>query len=150
MSTYLYEVLLPEGVRKTGRRTARTEALLRQRLAKELPILEWISLEEVPPAKPAIPDKGGKPRSRSKLEKILYLQAGRCFFCGEPLEAKDANIEHLNPRSKGGTNKEDNLVVCHKSLNTIFGDMDLKRKFEFILKAAGSFKCPEKAPGPGH
>ncbi len=144
MGTYLYEVLLPEGIRKAGRRTARTEALLRRRLAKELPIVEWITLDEVPPTEPAAPDKSGKPKSRSKLEKILYLQAGRCFFCGEPLEGADANIEHLNPRSKGGTNKEDNLVVCHKSLNTIFADMDLKRKFEFILKAAGSFKCPEK------
>ena len=144
MSTYLYEVLLPEGIRKAGRRTARTEALLRQRLAKELPILEWISLEEVAPTEPTAPEKGGKPKSLSKLKKILYLQAGRCFFCGEPLEAEDANVEHLNPRSKGGTNKEDNLVVCHRSLNTIFEDMDLKRKFEFILKAAGSFKCPKR------
>lgn len=146
MSTYLYEVLLPEGIRKAGRRTAKTEALLRQRLAKELPILKWISLEEVPPTKPAAPEKGGKLRSRSKLEKILYLQAGRCFFCGEPLEEEDANIEHLNPKSRGGTNKEDNLVVCHKSLNTIFADLDLKRKFEFILKTAGSFRCPERLP----
>ena len=144
MSTYLYEVLLPEGIRKAGRRTARTEALLRQRLAKELPILEWISLEEVSPTEPTSSKKGGKPESLSKLKKILYLQAGRCFFCGEPLEAEDANVEHLSPRSKGGTNKEDNLVVCHRSLNTIFGDMDLKRKFEFILKADGSFKCPKR------
>jgi len=144
MSTYLYEVMLPEGIRKTGRRTAKTEALLRQRLAKELPIVEWIRLVEVPPSKPAASENGKKQKPLSKLRKILYLQADRCFFCGEPLELEDANIEHLNPKSKGGTNKEDNLVVCHKSLNTIFGDMDLKRKFEFILKTAGSFKCPKR------
>jgi hypothetical protein len=33
-------------------------------------------------------------------------------------------------------------VVCHKTLNHAFGDMDLKRKFEFVLKTKGAFRCP--------
>jgi hypothetical protein len=84
-----------------------------------------------------------KPQSSTKLQRILYLQQGKCFFCGEKLAAAEANIEHLNPLSKGGTRTEDNEVVCHKSLNDTFGNMPLKQKFEFVLKAAGSFRCPK-------
>jgi len=75
---------------------------------------------------------------------MLYLQQGKCFFCGEQLALVDANIEHLHPLSLGGTRTEDNEVVCHKSLNETFGSLPLKRKFEFVLKAAGSFQCPKK------
>lgn len=83
-------------------------------------------------------------RTLSKLARLLYLQSGRCFFCGEPLLQADASIEHLHPTSRGGSRSEDNEVVCHKTLNQIFGDMDLKSKFAFVLRSAGSIKCPEK------
>jgi len=46
--------------------------------------------------------------------------------------------------SKGGKRTEDNEVICHKTLNDTFGDLPLKQKFEFVLKAAGSFRCPKK------
>ncbi|MGC3957685.1 MAG: hypothetical protein QM813_06970 [Verrucomicrobiota bacterium] len=85
-----------------------------------------------------------KTQSLTKLEKMLYLQQGKCFFCGEKLVLEDANIEHLYPLSKGGKRTEDNEVVCHKSLNDTFGDLPLKQKIEFVLKAAGSFRCPKK------
>jgi 5-methylcytosine-specific restriction endonuclease McrA len=82
------------------------------------------------------------PKALTKLRKMLYLQGGTCFFCGMPLKEEDANIEHLNPKSLGGMSTEDNEVVCHKTLNHAFGNMDLKRKFEFVLKAKGAFRCP--------
>jgi hypothetical protein len=46
--------------------------------------------------------------------------------------------------SLGGTRTEGNEVARHKSLNETFGNLPLKRKFEFALKAAGSFQCPKK------
>lgn len=96
------------------------------------------TLDRVTTASPA----PTKPKAISKLAKMLYLQSGRCFFCGEPLQEEDASIEHLNPKSRGGASIEENEVVCHRSLNETFGGMDLKRKFAFVLKSAGSFKCP--------
>jgi hypothetical protein len=84
-----------------------------------------------------------KPRSLSKLERMLYLQSGRCFFCGEQLKAEDASIEHLNPKCAGGKNDEENEVVCHRSLNEAFGSMGLRGKFAFVLTSAGAFKCPK-------
>ncbi len=96
--------------------------------------------------KPAARAQAPAPKSQSltKLEKVLFLQQGKCFFCDEKLAMADANIEHLHPLSKGGTRTEDNEVVCHKSLNDTFGNLPLKQKFEFVLKAAGSFRCPKK------
>ena len=96
------------------------------------------------PLKPAAPvhPSAQKPQSLKKLEKMLFLQHGKCFFCGEKLLLTDANIEHLQPLSLGGTRAEDNEVVCHKSLNETFGNMALKQKIEFVIKAAGSFRCP--------
>ncbi len=49
----------------------------------------------------AVPATNQKPKALSKLRKMLYLQSGRCFFCGEPLMEEDASIEHLNPKSRG-------------------------------------------------
>lgn len=77
-----------------------------------------------------------------KLDRLLYIQKGKCFFCGEVLKPGDATIEHLHPLSKGGQRIESNEVVCHRSLNEAFGAMDLKSKFAFILESSGSFRCP--------
>ena len=97
------------------------------------------------PAKKAV-KKAVKKKTASgltKLQKMLYLQSGKCFFCGEALPLARATIEHLHPKSKGGPSSADNEVVCCAELNHTFGDMELKRKFEFVLKSAGNFKCPK-------
>ena len=82
------------------------------------------------------------PQALNKLRKILYLQNGNCFFCGMPLAEGQASVEHLNPKSRGGTSTEDNEVVCHKTLNEAFGNMDLRRKFEFVIRTKGALRCP--------
>lgn len=97
------------------------------------------------PVAPTSPAPKPQPsKSLSKLGRLLYLQSSRCFFCGELLSEADASIEHLHPKSRGGTSTEDNEVVCHKTLNHVFGSMGLKDKFAFVLKSAGSIKCPKK------
>ena len=142
MSLYRYTVLVPGGKEKSGRITAKTTEEAQRRVAKEVSVVEWKSLEVEPPPAKAVSTRPLKPKLPSKLQRILYLQSGCCFFCGQPLREEDASIEHLNPKSKGGTSTEDNEVVCHSTLNATFGGMELKRKFEFVLKSAGSFKCP--------
>jgi 5-methylcytosine-specific restriction endonuclease McrA len=88
------------------------------------------------------PSQPKSPKALTKLRKMLYLQSGNCFFCGMTLSEDDASIEHLNPKSRGGPSAEDNEVVCHRTLNHAFGHMDLKRKFELVLKSKGNFRCP--------
>jgi 5-methylcytosine-specific restriction endonuclease McrA len=121
---------------KIRKARAEKKALLKKKAAVDLPQTQLNQRSSPTPAPTT--SKG-----LTKLRKMLYLQGGNCFFCGMPLKEDDANIEHLNPKSLGGTSTEDNEVVCHKALNHAFGNMDLKRKFEFVLKAKGVFHCPE-------
>ena len=126
-------------------RHARTERKQAQKKTKVPAVLAKQAEHPVIPAAAIVPaTKPSRPKPLSKLRKMLFLQSGRCFFCGEPLWEEDASIEHLNPKSRGGTNTEDNEVVCHASLNETFGALDIKRKFEFVLRSAGAFTCPKK------
>jgi len=124
-------------------RQARSDKKAAQKNLKPQP-LKPSAIKPTPKPAPPTDTKNQKARPLTKLRKMLYLQSGRCFFCGEPLKEEDASIEHLNPKSRGGTSSEENEVVCHSSLNETFGAMDLKRKFEFVLKSSGAFTCPKK------
>lgn len=44
-------------------------------------------------------------------------QAGLCFYCTVDLRDIKVNIEHVIPRSKGGTNDKKNLVLACSSCN---------------------------------
>lgn len=143
MSLFSYRVIVKGGKEENGRITAKTEQKARDAVAKEKSVVSWLSIVEVAPPRPALKLEPRKTKPLSKLGRILYLQSGKCFFCGQLLDEKEASIEHLNPKSKGGTSTEDNEVVCHSSLNATFGNMDLKNKFEFTLRSAGAFKCPK-------
>jgi hypothetical protein len=155
MPLYRYQITTTDGQVVGGQITAKTEVDARERLIRlKAPSIlhSLIEMNSPAPKQRATPlaakfaePTGKSPlklRPRSKLERLLYLQSDRCFFCGQALRIDEASIEHLNPKSRGGTSDDNNVVVCHASLNQTFGDMDLKRKFEFTLRSAGAFKCP--------
>lgn len=55
-----------------------------------------------------------------KWRRLQYRkQSGLCYYCDVPLSGKKENVEHIMPRSKGGTNNWRNLVLscweCNKS-----------------------------------
>lgn len=77
-----------------------------------------------------------------RLERLMFVQGGNCFFCKSSLAKADASIEHLFASANGGGNNEENCVVCCKSLNAILGSMSLKEKFQVVLNQKGNFKCP--------
>jgi len=64
------------------------------------------------------------------------------FFVKKTMAKHEASVEHLLPSSRGGVNKDENRVVCCKSLNALLGNMTLKEKFQVILNQKGRFKCP--------
>lgn len=152
MSLFRYTIKLEGGTAKNGSITAKTEDEARKKVSAKHVVAEWVSIKADKPSPPtAKPVKPQAPRlqvpkskSMSKLEKMLYLQSGRCFFCREQLSVAEASIEHLHPRSKGGTSTEGNEVVCCAALNQVFGNMDLRAKFEFVIAAGGSIKCPRR------
>ena len=153
MSLFTYIIDLPQKSAQTGSITAKTEHEAREQISQKYPEGQHLLLEAHAALNSAPVQKAVKKATKkaakkvvakglSKLERYLYLQHGRCFFCGEKLRLEDASVEHLNPVSKGGARTEDNEVACCATVNHTFGDMDLKRKFEFVLKSSSDFKCP--------
>jgi hypothetical protein len=81
----------------------------------------------------------------SRVERLLFLQGGLCFFCSAPLPKEDATVEHLDPKANGGTNADNNCVACCSEINSLLGSMSLKEKIRVILNQKGEFVCPKRA-----
>jgi hypothetical protein len=82
------------------------------------------------------------------IERLLFLQGNRCFFCQQPLARADASVEHLLATANGGNNHDGNCVACCKAVNRLLGSLQLKDKFKVVLNQRGTFVCPDaKKPG---
>lgn len=65
--------------------------------------------------------------SSSKALKILKRDGYRCVYCGQKGNAHIAlEIDHVTPRSWGGSNTTDNLVTACARCNNLKGDLNLK------------------------
>lgn len=66
---------------------------------------------------------GGAPENWTAIRvKILERDDYMCAYCGK----KATTVDHLIPKTKGGTEDDDNLVSCCKSCNTIKGNRTVK------------------------
>ncbi|MBL8816002.1 MAG: hypothetical protein JNL58_08225 [Planctomyces sp.] len=83
-----------------------------------------------------------------QLERLLFLQGGRCFFCREPIPKGEASVEHLLASSNGGSREDANCVVCCKTLNAALGNLTVKAKLEAILNQNSKFRCPRPGSSP--
>ena len=82
----------------------------------------------------------------TQLQRMMFLQGQLCFFCNRTIPKAEASVEHLVPASAGGSDHPDNLVACCKTLNALFGSMNVKEKLRAILKQNGRFVCPNQPP----
>jgi hypothetical protein len=78
------------------------------------------------------------------LDRLLFAQGGLCFFCKRTIPKADASVEHLVASANGGSNGDQNCVVCCKAMNALLGRMALKEKIQVVLNQKGQFKCPNK------
>lgn len=86
-----------------------------------------------------------------QLERLLFLQGNRCFFCGETIPEGEASVEHLVASSNGGAKDDENCVVCCKAVNAALGSLSIKAKLQAVLNQRGQFTCPgadSKSPVP--
>lgn len=51
-------------------------------------------------------------RARRALRERMLAEHGLCYWCCLQVTAADATVEHLVPRSRGGTNRRENLVLA--------------------------------------
>lgn len=79
-----------------------------------------------------------------QLERLLFLQGNRCFFCLGSIPVSERSVEHLVATSNGGSNDDENCVACCKAINAALGKLSIKAKFEVILKHRGTFECPRQ------
>ncbi len=53
-----------------------------------------------------------------RVKKYIYLRdGGHCYHCGKDLKINQVNIDHYNPKSKGGSNDDFNLVLSCRKCN---------------------------------
>lgn len=70
-----------------------------------------------------------KMRIRQGRRDTVYKMLGKkndgcvpCFVCGRHVKEKHATLEHVIPRSKGGTDDMDNLSISHNACNARRGN----------------------------
>ena len=80
-----------------------------------------------------------------QIDRLIFAQGGLCFFCKQPLKKGEASVEHLLASANGGSNNDENCVVCCKAVNALLGSMSLKEKIQVVLNQKGQFKCPNGA-----
>lgn len=75
----------------------------------------------------------GKHRTNIKnqiREMLLKKQSGVCFYCRKPLLLEDATIDHITPKSKGGSYALENLVAACRPCNQEKGSM---HPFDYLI-----------------
>ncbi len=85
----------------------------------------------------------------TQLDRLMWAQGNRCFFCEQPLPKNEASVEHLWAKANGGTKTDENCVACCKAVNALFGRMSLKEKFQVVLNQQGKFRCPNSRATTG-
>jgi 5-methylcytosine-specific restriction endonuclease McrA len=67
---------------------------------------------------------------------LLVRDNFKCQYCGTTLSMRNGTIDHVVPRSQGGTHSLDNTVASCKVCNNLKGDMSLgafEQKFHMTL-----------------
>src|SRR5881394_421489 len=70
---------------------------------------------------------------------ILLRDRNTCQYCGEVLSASELTLDHVVPRSRGGTSSWENLVACCHSCNRRKGNTLLHETDMKLLREPRSF-----------
>ena len=96
---------------------------------------------------------GQPPPTFTEADKSPYYakQKGRCNGCKRAYELKDMHMDHIKPRSKGGSDKPRNLQLLCGNCNTTKGEGTMKQLEEKliakgVLKALAKPKSSRKQP----
>lgn len=58
-----------------------------------------------------------KPKGRRVKPAIYAREDGRCFWCETPLRYEYSTLDHIVPRSRGGSNEQTNMVLSCRPCN---------------------------------
>ena len=81
-------------------------------------------------------DVGQLPPYKTHRHTLYGKQEGHCSGCGHHIPFRNLTVDHITPRSKGGTEHLDNLQLLCNACNSMKGTMD-QAVFLAKLKAQG-------------
>lgn len=61
-------------------------------------------------------------KGKPSKEAVFHRDGGKCQYTGKPLEKKNATIDHVLPKSRGGGDDWTNLALTSKELNSRKGN----------------------------
>jgi 5-methylcytosine-specific restriction endonuclease McrA len=66
---------------------------------------------------------------RREQKKLLFAGRERvpCCFCERPLTRQEATLEHIRPRSRGGSSEIENLTLSCQPCNSERGDQGFEK-----------------------
>jgi 5-methylcytosine-specific restriction endonuclease McrA len=68
---------------------------------------------------------GFSKRRRSNRREYIYTRdSGTCWLCGTKADRATFTLDHVVPKSKGGTDSRSNLKVAHRKCNNVRGSDD--------------------------
>ncbi len=70
-------------------------------------------------------------RLRRQRMRVYFREKGLCFYCNKFLSFPDSTRDHIIPKSMGGMNVYENIVLSCQSCNNERGDSPAE---EFLLK----------------
>jgi 5-methylcytosine-specific restriction endonuclease McrA len=71
-----------------------------------------------------------KPKDKWEKRKILWkAQNGQCQYCLQKVPLKESTLDHVKPKSKGGSDQLDNLVMSCDACNNAKKDLEEPRAF---------------------
>ena len=81
------------------------------------------------------------PDNLSKVDRLRARDGDNCWLCGKPMDfaaepnsAKAWSVEHLLAKGHGGSEKPENLVLCHPPCNRRLASRPVVKKVEMREK----------------
>lgn len=82
---------------------------------------------------------------RIRLYKLYWKSGGPnyCYYCALYVSRKNRTLDHLTPKSRGGTAKKSNIVLACRTCNNAKADMTLAEFVDFVADNGGILKVKE-------
>lgn len=81
------------------------------------------------------------PDNLGKVDRLRARDGDNCWLCGKPMDfdaesnsPKASSIEHLLAKCHGGSEKPENLVLCHPPCNRSLANRPVAKKVEMREK----------------
>jgi len=76
---------------------------------------------------------------RRHRAKVFKRDGYTCFYCGHN-KVQNLSLDHITPKSKGGSDNPSNLLTACKKCNNMKGDMGLDEFIEYVNKIHGNLR----------